>query len=310
MNGTRVDASTKSVGRGAARNLAEYAVVRAIVGVAAVLPFGAAAWVCTLLMRVLAAVNPKLRRTGLRNLELAFPERPVAERERILNGMFRSLGRLLAVVARMHRLTPRTVGRYIRYEGREHFDRALEAGRGVLFFTAHLGNWELSAFAHAMLAQPMHVVVRPLDNPLLDAYAGRLRTLSGNRLIGKKDYARSILKALEANEAVGILADQNAAPEYGVFVEFFGTPACAHGGFARLAAHTGAVVIPGFALWSDEEQRYVLRFDAPIEMSGQTAVDTQRLHAHLEGVIREYPEQWLWIHRRWKTRPPGAPAIY
>lgn len=284
--------------------------LRVLLGLAARLPWSVATALFTALLKALASLNPKLRRTGLRNLELAFPERTLEEREQILNGMFRSLGRLLATVARLPHLTRGNIDRYIRYEGREHFDRALAQGRGALFFTAHLGNWELSAFAHGLMSRPMHVVVRPLDNPLLDAYASHLRTLSGNRIIGKKEYARGILKALAANEAVGILADQNATPEEGVFVDFFGVPACAHAGFARLAAHSGAVVIPGFALWNEREGRYVLRFDEPIAMPGDVAADTQRLQSHLEAVIREHPEQWLWIHRRWKTRPAGTPPIY
>jgi KDO2-lipid IV(A) lauroyltransferase len=176
----------------------------------------------------------------------------------------------------------------------------------VLFATAHLGNWELSAFAHALLAAPMHVVVRPLDNPLIDALVERRRSLSGNRLIFKKDYARAILKALAANEAVGILVDQNASLDDGVFVDFFGVPACAGTGFAKLAAHSGAAVIPGFALWSETERRYVLRFYPPVPMTGDAARDTAAVQKQLEEVIRAYPDQWLWIHQRWKTRPPTS----
>ncbi len=127
----------------------------------------------------------------------------------------------------------------------------MRAGKGVLFATAHLGNWELSAFAHALMAAPMNVVVRPLDNPRIDAMVERRRSLSGNRPIGKKDFARSILKALGANQAVGILIDQNESLESGVFVDFFGMKACASPGLARFAAHSGAAVIPGFALWND-----------------------------------------------------------
>jgi KDO2-lipid IV(A) lauroyltransferase len=126
----------------------------------------------------------------------------------------------------------------------------------------------------------------------------------------KKDSARTILKALAANQAVGILIDQNAAPESGVFVDFFGTPACAGTGFAKLAARSGATVLPGFALWSEMENRYVLRFYPPAPMTGDAARDTQTLHARLEEVIRAYPDQWLWIHRRWKTRPAGSEAMY
>jgi KDO2-lipid IV(A) lauroyltransferase len=156
----------------------------------------------------------------------------------------------------------------------------------------------------------MHVVVRPLDNPLIDALVERRRALSGNRPIFKKDFARAILKALAANEAVGILIDQNVAADSGVFVNFFGIPACASTGLAKIAAHSGAAVIPGFALWREDERRYLLRFYPPVEITGDAARDTESLQARLEEVIRADPSQWLWIHRRWKTRPPGAPPLY
>jgi KDO2-lipid IV(A) lauroyltransferase len=192
----------------------------------------------------------------------------------------------------------------------EHVDAARAAGRGILFATAHLGNWELSAFAYGLLVGPMHVLARPLDNPRIDALVERRRALSGNHLIFKKDYARAILKALAANQAVGILVDQNAVPAEGVFVEFFGTPACAATGFAKLAAHSGAAVIPGFAIWSEEERRYVLRFSPAVPITGDAALDTAAVQAQLEAAIRAWPDQWLWIHRRWKTRPAGAPSLY
>jgi KDO2-lipid IV(A) lauroyltransferase len=156
----------------------------------------------------------------------------------------------------------------------------------------------------------MHVLVRPLDNPRIDRLVARRRALSGNHLIEKKDSARAILKALAANQAVGILVDQNASLEEGVFVDFFGVPACAGTAFARLAARSGATVILGFALWSEAERRYVLRFYPPLEITGHAEEDTRRLHRQLEQIIREYPDQWLWIHRRWKTRPPGEPPLY
>jgi KDO2-lipid IV(A) lauroyltransferase len=156
----------------------------------------------------------------------------------------------------------------------------------------------------------MNVVVRPLDNPLIDALVARRRGLSGNRLIQKTDFARAILKALAKNEAVGILIDQNVSADSGVFVDFFGLAACAGTGFAKIAARSGAAVIPGFALWSEEERRYVLRFYPPVAMTGNAARDTQALQSKLEGIIRAYPDQWLWIHRRWKTRPPGEPSLY
>lgn len=257
--------------------------------------------------RLLDAAIPRLRRTARRNLALALPE---ADADATTDGVFRSIARLLVVFAKLPLVRKENLDRWIRFEGMEHVEAGLAAGRGILFATAHLGNWEMSAFAYALLASPMHVVARPLDNPLIDELVERRRTLSGNRLIFKKDYARGILKALAANEAVGILIDQNATPAEGVFVDFFGVPACAGTGFAKIAAHSGATVIPGFALWSDQERRYVLRFYPAVPMSGDAARDTAALQARLEEVIRAHPDQWLWIHRRWRTRPAGAPALY
>jgi KDO2-lipid IV(A) lauroyltransferase len=260
--------------------------------------------------RMLDVAIPRLRRVARRNLAMALPEFTPQRHAEIVDGVFRSIARILVTFAKFPAIRRGYLGHWIRLEGGEHFDQAREAGRGVLVATAHLGNWELSAFAHALMTAPMNVVVRPLDNPMIDALVERRRALTGNRPIGKKDFARAILKALAANEAVGILIDQNAALDTGIFVDFFGVPASAGTGFAKFAAHSGATVVPGFALWSEQEQRYVLRFYPPLEMTGDAVRDTQTLHAKLEEIIREYPEQWLWIHRRWKTRPPGEASPY
>jgi KDO2-lipid IV(A) lauroyltransferase len=217
---------------------------------------------------------------------------------------------MLATFARFPSIRRENVSEWIRYDGYEHFERALEKGKGVLFATAHLGNWELSAFAHALLAAPMSIVVRPLDNPLLDALATKYRSLSGNTVLGKRDSARAILRALERNEAVGILVDQNVGLDEGIFIDFFGRKACVSPTFARIARRTGATVIPGFAVWNGVERRYLLRFYDPLEMTGDEREDTQRIQAAVELAVREYPEQWLWAHRRWKTRPAGEAGLY
>jgi Kdo2-lipid IVA lauroyltransferase/acyltransferase len=256
--------------------------------------------------RLLDLAIPRLRRTALRNLEMA----GFADRDKIVDGVVRSIARLLATFARFPRITRDNVSQYIRYEGLENFECAQKRGRGVLVATAHLGNWELSAFAHALMTAPMNIVVRPLDHSGIDRLVEQRRALSGNRIIEKKDAARGILRALAANEAVGILIDQNSTADQGVFIDFFGMKACAGSAFAKLANHSGAAVVPGFALWSEQEQRYVLRFHPPFEITGDVTADTQRIHSLLESVIREYPDQWLWIHRRWKTRPPGEPDLY
>ena len=258
--------------------------------------------------RLLDLAVPRLRRTAFRNLELA--GFPAPRHKPIADGVFSSIGRVIALFARFPDLNRKNISDWIRYEGFEHFERARARGKGVLFATAHLGNWELSAFAHALLAEPLNIVVRPLDNPFIDSLVERRRTLSGNRLIDKTDAARSILRARRKGEAVGVLIDQNSSESEGVFVGFFGIKACANLAFARIAAHSGAAVVPGFALWDPQLARYTLRFFPEIEITGDSSSDTQRLQTILENVIRQYPDQWLWIHRRWKTRPSGEAPLY
>lgn len=292
------------------RDIVEYALARAVVFSLEWMPLPLARGLARLYAGALDHAVPRLRRVALRNLAMAVPDLDSGEHARIVDGIFASVGRLLLTFARFPRMDRNTVGQWIRYEGYEHFEAALARGKGVLFATAHLGNWELSAFAHALLTAPMSVVVRPLDNRLIDRMVARRRTLSGNQLIEKKEFARAILTALRDNQAVGVLIDQNAAPEHGAFVDFFGIPACAATGFAKLAARSGAAVIPGFALWSGRERRYILHFFPAVPMTGAIEADTAALHKVLEDVIRKHPDQWLWIHRRWKTRPPGAPSLY
>jgi KDO2-lipid IV(A) lauroyltransferase len=295
--------------RPALRDTLEYWMARAVVETLARTPLAVAHRLARVYAGMLDLALPRLRRVAMANLAMALPGLGESEHRRITAGVFHSIARLLVAFARFPQINRTNVGEWIRYEGFEHFENARERGYGVLFATAHLGNWELSAFAHALMTAPLDVVIRPLDNPKIDALVERYRGLSGNRLIGKKEYARVILKALHDNEAVGILVDQNASLEEGVFVDFFGVPACAGSGFAKLAAHSGAAVIPGFALWQADERKYVLRFYPAIEVTGDIVHDTQALQSRLEAVIREYPDQWLWIHRRWKTRPPGEKRI-
>lgn len=279
----------------------EYLIARAAIALVAVFPS-----LSIVFAKLLDHLVPRLRRIAVKNLEMAGFSNP----QQIADGVFLSIARLLAVFARLPRLTPQNITELIRYDGLDNFQTAQARGRGVLVATAHLGNWELSAFAHAWMTAPMHIVVRPLDNPRIDAFVERYRALSGNHIIEKKDAARGILKTLKSGDAVGILIDQNTTLDQGVFIDFFGIKACAGTAFAKLAHHSGAAVVPGFALWSAEEHRYILRFYPEVPMTGDVAADTQRIHSQLESVIRQYPDQWLWIHRRWKTRPPGEPSLY
>jgi KDO2-lipid IV(A) lauroyltransferase len=285
---------------------AEYWLARFVLATLSLTPLRTANALARIYVRLLDLALPRLRRTAVKNLEMA----GFAGRERITIGVFNSIARLIVSFARFPKITRENIHHWIRYEGLENFEQARSLGKGVLVATGHLGNWELSAFAHAYLSAPMNIVVRPIDNRRIDALVESRRELSGNRAISKKDAARGILRALAAGEAVGVLIDQNTTADQGTWIDFFGIPACAGSAFVKLAHHSGAPVIPGYALWSDKEGRYVLQFEPAVEITGDVAQDTQRVHAHLEAAIRKHPDQWLWIHRRWKTRPPGEKPIY
>ncbi len=258
----------------------------------------------------------RLRETGFRNLELALPQLSAGEHTKIIRGVFRSLGWQLAEFCRLPGYTPANTAKTIRYQGLEHFVEAKARGRGVLILTGHLGAWELSSFYHSLMGHPMGMVIRRLDNRRLDRLVNRIRCLHGNRVYHKDDFARGLLTAMRRGEKVGILMDTNMTPPQGIFVNFFGVATCTASGLARVALKTGAAVVPGFMLWEESEQRYVLHFGAALNLpdSGDREADvvslTQSCTSVLESWIRRYPYQWLWIHRRWKTRPPGQPTLY
>lgn len=258
----------------------------------------------------------RLRRVGQRNLRLAFPELSELEREKILRLEYRNLGYLLAEFCLMPGYTREGASRFIRYDGLENYLRARDRGRGVLVLTGHLGAWELSSFYHSLMGMPMGMVIRRLDNPLVDALVNRVRCLHGNKVIHKDDFARGLIASMRAGDTVGILMDTNMTPPQGVFVPFFGVLACTASGMARIAAKTGAAVVPGFLLWEESEGKYVLRFGEALGVvnSGDAEADvlanTATFTTAIEGYIRRYPEQWLWMHRRWKTRPTGEAGIY
>jgi len=300
----------QSLRRSWLRNYGEFALAWAALRSLEWAPLAVAQLLARAYVRLINFALPRLRRVARRNLSLALPELPAEQRAAIASGVFQSIARVLVALAKFPSIRRDNLDKWIRLEGCEHLENARRSGRGILFATAHLGNWELSAYVYGLVVGPMNVVVRPLDNPVVDLLVEGRRGLSGNRILSKRDPARPIMKALAANEAVGILIDQNTSLGSGVFVDFFGIPAAAPGGFVRLAARSGAAVVPGFALWRPEERRYVLRFYPPVPMTGDIVRDTQAVQSILEMVIRSHPDQWLWIHRRWKTRPPGAPSLY
>ncbi|HEX4603040.1 MAG TPA: lysophospholipid acyltransferase family protein, partial [Candidatus Angelobacter sp.] len=238
------------------------------------------------------------------------------EKLRILRELFKGLGRQLAEFALFPRYTKENAAQVAIYDGFQNFAEARGRGKGVLFLTAHFGGWEIGSFVHSLNGNPMNIVVRPLDNPLVDAFVDRYRTLHGNKTFGKQDFARGLLSAMKRGEVVGILMDTNMTPPQGAFVDFFGVPACTATGVARVALHTDAAVLPAFTVWDEELGKYKIRFDPPLQMvnTGDDEADalanTALFTKVIEGYARRYPEQWLWVHRRWKTRPPGEPSVY
>jgi KDO2-lipid IV(A) lauroyltransferase len=256
------------------------------------------------------------RRAGLQNLKMALPGLPPGEQLRILRGSFRNLGRLLVEFSHFPRLSKANISELVFYDGFENYLEALRRGRGIIFMTAHFGAWELSSFAQSLYGYPLKFVVRPIDNPKVDALINSYRTRGGNVPIGRRMAARDILRALRDNEAVGILFDQNTTSDEGVFAEFFGIPAATTPAIATFALRSGAAVLPGFLIWEASRKKHRLRFDPPVKLieTGNLQHDvienTKLFNRILEEYVKHYPEQWLWIHRRWKTRPQGEDPLY
>jgi KDO2-lipid IV(A) lauroyltransferase len=298
------------------RQRLEYALAWTIVKVVGALPRPLARAAAIVLAWTVYLLHVRLRRVGMLNLALAFPDKTRRERARILRGVFTSFGRQLAEVCRFPKYTRENVGKVVVYDGFENFERAFARGKGVLFLTAHLGAWELSAFAHSLHGHPLHIVMRPLDNVYLDRLTRRYRTLHGNTTVDKDDFVRGLLSAMKAGETVGILMDTNMTPPQGVFVDFFGIPACTASGLARIALRTGAAVVPGFTVWDPALRKYRLRFDPAVKLvrtgndDADVVANTARFTKIIEDYVRRYPDQWLWVHRRWKTRPEGQPGLY
>jgi KDO2-lipid IV(A) lauroyltransferase len=266
--------------------------------------------------QVVYLLHFRLRQVGMRNLAMVFPEKSEAERARILRGVFASLGRQLAELCQFPKYTPENIDEVVAYEGLENYERAYARRKGVLFLTAHFGGWELSAFAHSLHGHWLHIVMRPMDNQYLDRLLQNYRTMHGNKTVAKDDFVRGLLAAMKAGETVGILMDTNMTPPQGIFVDFFGIPACTASGLARIALRTDAAVVPGFTIWDPALRKYRLRFDPALELirsgdlEADIAANTQLFTRVIEEYVRKYPDQWLWVHRRWKTRPDGQAPLY
>ncbi|PYS33538.1 MAG: lipid A biosynthesis acyltransferase [Acidobacteria bacterium] len=294
----------------------EYLLARSLLAVFGWLPLRISMFTGAKMAAVACYFGGRLRRTGRRNLELAFPDLAPSERNHLLRGCFENLGRLLGVFSHFTQANQPALKRIIECEGVEHLDAARANGRSVILFTGHVGAWELSSFGLSLFGRPLSFLVRRIDNPKVESLVDRARTLLGNRTIDKRSAAREIFRILQSGGTLGILVDLNTQEREGIFVDFFGVKASTTFLVAKLALRTNSDVLPVFAPWNREQQRFLLKIEEPLKIvrSGDEEEDVRRLTQALTSVVekyvRRYPDQWLWIHRRWKTRPSGESDIY
>ena len=298
----------------------EYAAARGLFTVLTVLPLRASVWLAMSIGSLAYHFLGRLQRVGLRNLELAFPEKTLDERKVILKRAIRNMGRVMAYFSRFNRLTYDTMTSVVEYHPDPDFAAALQkvvdAGRGRIFLTGHTGNWELQAFCFPLYFGPLTFLARRMDNPRIEAMVVKIRTRLGNKQIDKENSAPAILRLMREGGSVGILGDINAHPNEGVFVPFFGIPACTSTGMALIAQRSGAAIVPMLAVWDEQRGKYKIVYRDIIEPidTGDRKRDieetTALCAAATESMIRDFPDQYIWIHRRWKTRPPGEKELY
>jgi Kdo2-lipid IVA lauroyltransferase/acyltransferase len=303
--------------QGKLQTFVEYAAAKSVLGTLAHLPPRTAMSVGRSVGKLAYLLASDLRRTGAINLRLAFPEKTEAERAQLLRECFDSLGRQLGLFSQLSTRSLEELQSLIEPHGLEHLAVAkAQMNGGLILFTAHLGAWELTSFGPSLFGHPFSFLVRRIDNPKIEQFVDKTRVRFGNETIDKLSAARSMLKLLRSNGVLGLLPDLNALDSEAIFVDFFGTPAATNFIMAKLALRTKAPIIPIFAPWNEQKRKYLLLIGPPVcfEPTGNEDEDVRQLTTKLsqliEDQIRRYPGQWLWIHKRWKTRPKGEPAIY
>ena len=282
------------------------------------LPFPLAFRLGETIGRLLYWLDRPHRRVGLTNLALAFPNKKPAERTRILRDSWLNLGRLIAEFCHLHTLTPDNIAERVRFADRDQWHGLVEKYRhtGALILTGHFGNWELLAHAHACYGFPVHIIHRRLRNPFVDDLIVAQRRLSGNAVIRKTTAGMEVFRAIRNKGVVVAAVDQNASGRMGVFVPFFGHQASTSTGLAGLALATNVPVIPAFLVREQDSWRHRVVVLPPVEpvRTGDQAADleatTAKFTAVFQRVVEQNPDHWLWIHKRWKRRPPGEASLY
>lgn len=272
------------------------------------LPRRAALWLGAALGRLVAAADPRHVAIAVNNLRHAFPEWNEARLEATARAVYAHFGRMLFDILWLQWRSREELLALVEVHGREHVEAAMAAGRGVVMCAAHIGNWEVHGIAHGLLFGAIDVVARPLDNPSLDARLCAFRTMGGNRVVYKRKALAQVLGGIRAGRGVALLLDQNVQAKDGIFVDFFGRPAATTTVAAALALKTGCALVPSHTELRPDG-RYALVYEPPLDWTSAGARDpdlaaiTQELARRTEAWVRATPEQWLWMHRRWKTQP-------
>jgi KDO2-lipid IV(A) lauroyltransferase len=253
-------------------------------------------------------ISARYRFITLHNLTLSFPEKKMSEIVRIAKKAFMNLGTMAAEFFEIPSLAEENgFERLIKVEGAENFRMAVAKNKGILCYASHLGNWEIMAAYFGSRMKRANMVFQALGNTTLEGLVAWERKYTGNTLISKGGATKKILRLLKENEVIGIMLDQNVSRRKGVFVNFFGRPACTTTGFAALALQTGAPVLPAFIVrQEDGTYLFIIKEEAEIIRTGDYERDifenTKRFTKTIEDMVRRYPDQWLWLHQRWKTK--------
>jgi KDO2-lipid IV(A) lauroyltransferase len=295
------------------RNLVEYIAFRSIISLIGAFPLRTSIKIGGLFGKICVKLFPRLKKTAARNLELALPELSQTERKKIIEGVFESLGKQLGLVSHFEKITPEELLEIVKIKGEENIKKLLAQKRGLLFFSGHLGAWEVFNVLPKMLGIQLNILVRRIDNPIVENHVNSIRTKFGAVTIDKSKANRQLFRILNEGGALGILADLNVQEKEGIFVNFFGIPASTTTSIAKLALKTKAAIIPAFAVWENGNCVVYIEPEIPYEITrDKKSVHeiTQQITTKIEEYVRKYPDQWLWIHKRWNTRPKGEDHLY
>lgn len=257
--------------------------------------------------RLIYRYNGRHRQITINNLQMAYPKQSQIEVTAVAKRVFENLGKMIYEICWSTTLSEAELFRHVKIKGMQHIRQAYSKGKGVLVLTAHFGNWELLTVVGKLIGYPLSMVYRPMDFKPLEHTIAMLRTRFGGRMIRKKKGSRKILHSLDRKEMVALLLDQNVAFREGVFAPFFNVPACTNKGLALLALKTGAPVVPIFLLREAKGYRGIILPEIPLVRTGDKTKDveinTAAYSNAIETMVRQYPDQWFWIHRRWNTKP-------